>query len=52
MSLEALTNYVGSKDKTAHANAAWATQSGKGLIFYAKRQEDKSVPHGIINLVC
>ena len=37
---------------TAHPNAAWAQESGKGLLFYAKRVEDKSSPAGIINLVC
>ncbi len=39
-----------SKD-IAHPNAAHATQTGKGLLFYAKRAEDKDHPQGIFNLV-
>ncbi len=35
----------------AHGNAAHATQTGKGLLFYAKRAEDKDHPQGILNLV-
>lgn len=38
-----------SKD-IAHSNAAHATQTGKGLLFYAKRAEDKDHPQGILNL--
>lgn len=50
---ESLASYIRSKDlKTAHPNTAWAQQTGKGLLFYAKRVEDKSSPIGIINLVC
>ena len=29
----------------------WATQTGKGLLFYADCEEDKSSPVGIFNLV-
>jgi len=48
---ESLTSYIRSKDvKTAHPNAAWAQETGKGLLFYAKRAEDKASPAGIINL--
>lgn len=39
-----------SKD-IAHPNAAHASQTGKGLLFYAKRVEDKGHPQGIFNLV-
>lgn len=39
-----------SKD-IAHPNAAHATQTGKGLLFYAKRSEDKGHPQVIFNLV-
>jgi hypothetical protein len=47
-----LTGYVRGKDlKSAHPNAAWAQETGKGLLFYAKRVEDKPTPAGIINLV-
>ena len=35
----------------AHPTAAWASQTGKGLLFFAKRAEDKANPTGIINLV-
>lgn len=48
-----LTAYLGnekSKD-IGHANAAHATQTGKGLLFFAKRSEDKEHPQGIFNLV-
>jgi hypothetical protein len=40
-------------EKPAHANptAAWATQTGKGLLFFVKRAEDKTTPAGIFNLV-
>jgi hypothetical protein len=52
---ESLNAYIRSKDlkdlKSAHPNAAWAEETGKGLLFYAKRAEDKSTPAGIINLV-
>lgn len=36
----------------AHHNAAWSSQTGKGLLYFAKRHEDKPVATGIINLVC
>lgn len=48
-----LTAYLGnekSKD-IAHPNAAHAQQTGKGLLFFAKRAEDKDHPQGIFNLV-
>lgn len=38
-------------DHVARPNAAHATQTGKGLLFFAKRAEDKPQPQGIINLV-
>ncbi|KAL9100255.1 MAG: hypothetical protein Q9163_004347 [Psora crenata] len=47
-----LSAYLGN-EKTkdiAHGNAAHATQTGKGLLFYAKRVEDKDHPQGILNL--
>ncbi|EFR01607.1 hypothetical protein MGYG_04610 [Nannizzia gypsea CBS 118893] len=48
-----LTSYFqNEKLSTAHPNAAWASQTGKGLLFFAKRAEDKATPAGIINLVC
>ena len=35
----------------ANPNAAHATQTGKGLLFYAKRAEDRGNPQGLFNLV-
>ncbi|KAJ5476411.1 hypothetical protein N7475_002140 [Penicillium sp. IBT 31633x] len=39
-------------EKAANANpiAAWASQTGKGLLFFTKRAEDKATPAGIFNL--
>ncbi|KAJ5972225.1 uncharacterized protein N7479_002143 [Penicillium vulpinum] len=39
-------------EKAAIANptAAWASQTGKGLLFFTKRAEDKATPAGILNL--
>ncbi|GKZ37733.1 hypothetical protein AbraIFM66950_009416 [Aspergillus brasiliensis] len=39
-------------EKAAVANpiAAWASQTGKGLLFFTKRAEDKASPAGIFNL--
>jgi Pleckstrin homology domain len=39
------------KADVAHPNAAWAHETGKGLLFFAKRAEDKAAPTGILNLV-
>jgi hypothetical protein len=39
------------KPATANPTAAWASQSGKGLLFFTKRAEDKATPAGIFNLV-
>ncbi|KAL8736222.1 MAG: hypothetical protein Q9166_000377 [cf. Caloplaca sp. 2 TL-2023] len=47
-----LTDYLRG-EKTidiARPNAAHASQTGKGLLFFAKRAEDKPQPQGIINL--
>lgn len=40
-------------EKPAVANpiVAWASQTGKGLLFLTKRAEDKATPAGIISLV-
>lgn len=35
----------------ANPVAAWASQTGKGLLFFTKRAEDKATPAGIFNLV-
>ncbi|KAL8948390.1 MAG: hypothetical protein Q9222_005417 [Ikaeria aurantiellina] len=47
-----LTEFLRSEKATdiARPNAAHATQTGKGLLFFAKRVEDKPQPQGIINL--
>ncbi|CRG84912.1 hypothetical protein PISL3812_02084 [Talaromyces islandicus] len=47
-----LTVYLASEKASAAAQrtAAWATQTGKGLLFYTKRAEDKATPAGIFNL--
>ncbi|KAL8782491.1 MAG: hypothetical protein Q9213_005330 [Squamulea squamosa] len=47
-----LNDYLRSEKATdiARPNAAHATQTGKGLLFFAKRVEDKPQPQGIINL--
>ncbi|KAL2853753.1 Pleckstrin homology domain-containing protein [Aspergillus pseudoustus] len=39
-------------EKPAVANpiVAWASQTGKGLLFFTKRAEDKATPAGIISL--
>ncbi len=39
------------KPAVAHPIAAWASQTGKGLLFITKRAEDKAHPGHIINLV-
>lgn len=47
-----LTSYLASEKASAAAQrtAAWATQTGKGLLFLTKRAEDKATPAGIFNL--
>ncbi|EEQ88117.1 hypothetical protein RJZ56_005244 [Blastomyces dermatitidis] len=44
------TYFQNEKLSVAHPTAAWASQTGKGLLFLAKRAEDKTAPTGIINL--
>jgi Pleckstrin homology domain len=49
---DSLDSYVrAEKADVAHHNAAWAHETGKGLLFFAKRTEDKAAPAGILNLV-
>lgn len=49
--IKSLNSYFqNEKLSVAHPTAAWASQTGKGLIFFAKRAEDKAAPTGIINL--
>ena len=35
----------------AHHVVSWASETGKGLLFYAK-EADKETPTGVIQLVC
>ncbi|KAK8064898.1 hypothetical protein PG994_007536 [Apiospora phragmitis] len=48
---EKLAAYLKSEKATdvGHHVAAWATETGKGLLFYGK-EADKATPHGIIPL--
>ena len=49
---QSLATYLrGEKSEIGHPNAAYASQTGRGLLFFAKRVEDKSQPAGILNLV-
>jgi hypothetical protein len=49
---EHLSGYLRTeKAEVAHHNVAHASQTGKGLLFFAKRVEDKDHPAGILNLV-
>ncbi|KAI9844232.1 MAG: hypothetical protein M1837_005738 [Sclerophora amabilis] len=40
----------GEKSETANHDAAWSSQTGKGLLYFAKYAESKLTPNGIINL--
>ena len=39
------------KPEVGHPNAAYASQTGKGLLLFAKREDDQGTPAGILNLV-
>lgn len=45
-----LTAFNASEKSAGHATSAWACQTGKGLLFFTKRAEDKATPAGIFNL--
>jgi hypothetical protein len=51
LSSEALTSYVRSEKTGVAQNAAWARETGKGVLFHTKRSEDKAHPAGLIPLV-
>lgn len=53
MAAKNLSTYLQGEKSAAGAQktAAWATQTGSGLLFYTKRAEDKATPAGIFNLV-
>ncbi|KAK2760809.1 hypothetical protein FQN54_002047 [Arachnomyces sp. PD_36] len=44
------TYFANEKHSVSHPTGAWASQTGKGLLFFTKRAEDKATPTGIINL--
>jgi hypothetical protein len=47
-----LANYLrGEKPEVGNHNAAWSSQTGKGLLYYSKHANEKASPAGIINLV-
>jgi hypothetical protein len=47
-----LTSYLrGEKPEIANHNAAWSSQTGKGLLYFSKNTGEKATPAGIINLV-
>lgn len=48
-----LSSYLrGEKDASAaNHNAAWASHTGKGLLFLSKKATDKASPAGVFNLV-
>ena len=39
------------KPEVAHPITAWASQTGKGLLFLTKQADQKAQPHGALNLV-
>ena len=39
------------KADVAQPNVAWSSQTGKGLLYFAKHADLKAAPSGIINLV-
>ncbi|TAQ90774.1 hypothetical protein B7494_g916 [Chlorociboria aeruginascens] len=46
-----LSNYLrGEKPEVGNHNAAWASYTGKGLLYFTKKASEKSTPAGIINL--
>jgi len=52
LSQESLEWYLKTeKAELSHHHAAWARETGKGVLFYSKRAEDKTTPSGMILLV-
>lgn len=45
-----LTHYLAKGKEAAHSTAAWAAQTGEGLLLFSKTGE-KSAPTGVLNLV-
>lgn len=46
-----LSHYLAKGKEAAHSTAAWAAQTGEGLLLFSKTGE-KSAPTGVLNLVC
>jgi len=46
-----LNHYLAKGKEAAHSTAAWASQTGKGLLYFSKTGE-KTAPTGVLNLVC
>jgi len=50
--VKSLSNYLrGEKPEVGNHNAAWSSQTGKGLLYFSKHATEKTSPVGIINLV-
>lgn len=48
---ESLSGYLrGEKGEHAHSTVAWASKTGKGLLFFAKHADQKSAPQGVLKL--
>ncbi|KAJ9648013.1 hypothetical protein H2199_001790 [Coniosporium tulheliwenetii] len=51
VSAQNLSSYLrGEKAEVAHPTAAWSSQTGKGLLYFAKHPTDKATPAGVLNL--
>ncbi|KFY66142.1 hypothetical protein V496_02167 [Pseudogymnoascus sp. VKM F-4515 (FW-2607)] len=49
--VKSLSNYLrGEKPEVGNHNAAWSSQTGKGLLYFSKHAGEKSAPVGLINL--
>jgi hypothetical protein len=46
-----LNHYLAKGKEAAHSTAAWASQTGTGLLFFTKHGEKKEAPTGVLNLV-
>lgn len=45
-----LSHYLAKGKEAAHSTAAWAAETGEGLLLFSKTGE-KSAPTGVLNLV-
>jgi hypothetical protein len=49
---KSLTSYLcGENLEIANHNAAWASQTGRGLLYFNNTAGEKATPAGIFNLV-